>query len=932
MEPDRWKKAKALFEAAFELEGKERDRFIDRACGGDEQLALEVKKLLASLDEADTFLERGAAAEVTGLLDDAKTIANEKATGNLDSVRLVVGNVLAGRYRILGLLGKGGMGEVYKAEDIKLTQTVALKFLPERLARDKASLARFHSEVRMARQVSHPNVCRVFDIGETGGHHFISMEYIHGDDLASMLRRIGRLASDKAVVIARQLCFGLAAIHDAGILHRDLKPANVIIDDNGKARITDFGIAGVESELDRSDTRIGTPAYMSPEQIKGVGISQRSDIYSLGLLMYEVFTGKQTFEADSMIDLLVKQETTAPTNPSDVLKEIDPIVEKTILQCLEKNPDDRPKTALQVAMMLPGGNPLEAAIAAGDTPSPEMVAAAPKKGALRPAVAVSCLSAFVLLFAFTVLFSAQVKHHEWIPLEKSPEVLAERSESILKKLGYAAEPTDTAYGWGNNNSEYDRYESAHPSADSWERLRSGQPAVTYFWYRTSPRYLEPLQFESVLPNDPPNDVSGMTRVVLDPRGRLLEMQAVPPQVPESAPSGAETDWTPLFAEAGLDMRNYVPAQSTWTPPVFADRNAAWAGAHVDHAEIPVRIEAASFRGRPVYFQVVAPWDAPHRQEEISSTPARRAAGVMLILVFLSVAVAGLFLARRNYLDGRSDTNGALKITLFLVITVLAASLLRADHVPDLVREASLLVKTVALSLFSAIAMAVLYMALEPFVRRRWPGLIISWSRLLAGDFKDPLVGRDILVGGLLGLTHTAIIYIGPILQQRLGQPSAPNASLDVSNLDGLSTIISNVLLTPAGSIRLAFATLLMLVVFVAVLRKRWLAIGLVWALYYVILGLLFASDGYWTAWLGTGAIATVTIFCISRFGLLAMIAYYSFFHLSFHTAITADVSSWYFTNTLVAGAILLGLAAFGFYTSLAGQPIFAGKMLREMEN
>ena len=190
------------------------------------------------------------------------------------------------RYRIIGLIGKGGMGEVYKAEDLKLNQTVALKFLPENLEKNEAALNRFIGEVRTARQVSHPNVCRVFDIGDINGKHFLSMEYVDGDDLSSLLRRIGRLPSDKAVEISRQICLGLHAIHDAGILHRDLKPANIIIDSKGKARITDFGIAGLEADISKEEIRVGTPAYMSPEQITGKKLQRgaifiRSDFCSM---------------------------------------------------------------------------------------------------------------------------------------------------------------------------------------------------------------------------------------------------------------------------------------------------------------------------------------------------------------------------------------------------------------------------------------------------------------------------------------------------------------------------------------------------------------------------------------------------------------------------------------------------------------------------
>ena len=586
------------------------------------------------------------------------TSTSSRGEGNF-----LAGTVLNDRYRITGLLGRGGMGEVYKAEDLKLNQTVALKFLPEHFAEDTAAHERFFGEVRTARQVSHPNVCRVFDIGEVDGAQFLSMEFIDGDDLSSLLRRIGRLPPDKALEIARQLCAGLHAVHQAGILHRDFKPANVMIDGRGKARITDFGIAGLESEL-KEGAIAGTPAYMSPEQITGKELTTKSDIYSLGLVLYEIFTGKQAFAGDTINELLRKHKTATPTTPSEVIKDIDPLVEKVILRCLEKDPRERPASALQVAMMLPGGNPLEAAIAAGETPSPEMVAAAPKKGALKPVVAVACLATVVLLFAFIAFYSEKVRHHEWIPLEKSPEALTERADSIVKKLGYTNAPIDTDYGFEDDFFSYARTEQ---SPNHFERLRSGQPAVIYFWHRSSPRYLEPWYDVSVLLNDPPNDVAGMTKVILDVRGRLLEFQAVPPQVKDKTAQTSEVDWATLFAEAGLDIRNYRQTESNWTPPFFADANLSWEGPHVDHAEIPVRIEAAAYQGKPVYFQIVAPWDKPLRQEETVLSARRRAAAVIVISVLLSVIIAAVFLARRNLRQGRSDTKGAFKISIFVFL-------------------------------------------------------------------------------------------------------------------------------------------------------------------------------------------------------------------------------------------------------------------------
>ncbi|HKD12844.1 MAG TPA: serine/threonine-protein kinase, partial [Thermoanaerobaculia bacterium] len=243
----------------------------------------------------------------------------------------------------------------------------------------------------MARQVSHPNVCRVYDVGEIDGQQYLSMEYVDGEDLASLLKRIGRLPNDKAVEIARQLCAGLAAAHDKGVLHRDLKPANVMIDGRGHARITDFGLAVAAGEVTEGELS-GTPAYMAPEQLAGKGASVRTDIYALGLVLYELFTGRRAFTASTLSELKRKKEEEAPPSLLESTRDVDPLVDRVILRCLDRDPRGRPASALQVAAALPGGDPLAAALAAGETPSPEMVAASGASGSMSPALAWSCLA------------------------------------------------------------------------------------------------------------------------------------------------------------------------------------------------------------------------------------------------------------------------------------------------------------------------------------------------------------------------------------------------------------------------------------------------------------------------------------------------------------------------------------------------------------
>jgi Protein kinase domain len=860
--------------------------------------------------------------------------SNTSSSKSVDGGRFVPGTVIAGRYRIVGLLGRGGMGEVYRAEDLKLNHPVALKFLPVRFSQDAVALARFHREVRVARQIAHPNVCRVYDIGEVDGHHFITMEYIDGEDLASLLRRIGHLPAMKATEIARQVCAGLAAAHDLGVLHRDLKPANVMLDGRGKARLTDFGLAGLSSELHDREKHAGTPAYMAPEQIAGQEATIRSDIYSLGLVLYEIYTGKRVFDATTLQELMQQRQTSTPTSPSLLIKDLDPLVEKIVLRCLENDPQKRPASALQVAIALPGGDPLAAALAAGETPSPEMVAAAPKEGALRPPVAIACLAGVLTLITLLILLSGKTQLFSKLPLFKSPEVLAERAATISQRIGYRKQPVDTAYAFEIDYSYLEKERQKGFSQQTLDRLSAGQPLVLYFWYRQSPRYLEPQEFRpfvvlveahelTVSESNPPMNVSGMIYVVLDPRGRLVKFIAVPPQVqnPDAALSG-KTEWPTLFSEAGLDIGRFSQVESKWLPPGYADERRAWQGFYPDHPDIPIRIEAASYRGMAVYFQIISPWEKPSRQEE-DQPGTREMVGVLLLISAFVAALGGAaFLARRNLRLGRSDRRGAYRLVRLIFWVSLAGSLLSADHSPTLLNEMELFMKAVTQALLYSCFLWLFYIALEPYVRRQWPGLIISWSRLVAGGFRDPMVGRDVLIGGLLGLAQTFVMCAATLTSGRR------IISLDPFNLRGTRSLIGGVLAGLIPKIAMfGLFVLLLLFLFYVLLRTKRRAILALFLLDFVLDGLFFASSTF--AWIAFVFVAMLMVISVARFGLLAVMTNQVFFFLSFFYPLTSDFSAWYAPSGFFAIFIMLALSIYGFYISLAGQPLFRTPLLTD---
>jgi Protein kinase domain len=318
------------------------------------------------------------------------------------------------------------------------------------------------------------------------------MEYVDGEDLGSLLKRIGHLPPEKALDIAQQLCAGLAAAHDLGILHRDLKPANVMLDGRGRVRITDFGLAAAAERLQAAQPGFGTPAYMAPEQLEGQPASARSDVYALGLVMYELFTGRRAFEASSVEELHWRQNESMPASPRLLVEGLDPAVERAILRCLEPDPALRPASARAVAAARAGGDPIAAALAAGETPSPDLVAASGPEGALSSQSALATLGAMLVMLVLLVLLSDRASMLGWVPWIPSPDVLEDNARRMLKRLGHDLPAVDQARLIGVQDQAYVAYVHTHDeSPDRWKALRDPGPLAGQFLYRQGSRYLVP---------------------------------------------------------------------------------------------------------------------------------------------------------------------------------------------------------------------------------------------------------------------------------------------------------------------------------------------------------------------------------------------------------------------------------------------------------
>ncbi len=841
---------------------------------------------------------------------------------------LTPGELLAGRYRIIGLLGRGGMGEVYRADDLTLAQPVALKFLPANLANDPAWIERFHHEVRNARQVSHPNVCRVYDIGEAEGRHFISMEFVDGEDLATLLIRIGRLPSAKANEVAQQLCAGLAAAHDKGLLHRDLKPSNVMLDGHGRVRIADFGLA-VSTEEASSGETVGTPAYMAPEQFGGAAVTVRSDLYSLGLILYEIYSGHRAIEAGSFAEMKQRHHESVVKPPSQFEGGFDEQVERAILQCLEKDPARRPASALELSAMLPGGNLLAAAIASGQTPSPEMVADAGSTGGLRPSTAWLLLLAFLVLLVCALNTGARTDLLSQLKLEKSPSAMRERAREVLARVGLKNEARDHWAELRVNSDYISHVTRSDTSVTRWSRLGTprGAWAVTYC-YRESPHVLRPMNLIMGLSEtDPPSVTAGMVTLDLDARGRLTRLVSVPPATEDSARAPAPPPWAQLFAASGMDSSRFRRVAPGVVPGTYADDRMAWEGRDT-LTGLPVRIEAAAFRGTPVSFVVLPPWwrAAMASSNRVLEGGLGLLAGIIMLVPLLTLIVRICLLARSNLRQGRGDRRGALRLGVSVALLGAASVALEQHHAAD---ATELLLPVIGLVVdvgILAVFIAVCYLALEPYLRRLWPERMVAWMRVLDGRWRDPLVGRDTLLGviagtglaGLVGLQTLIPLWTGV----KTGCPVPEGGDLSKLGAGG-SYMLDNLLNTIMYAEFFALSFMLGFLLLLLLVRRRWLAGVLIIVLVGFFQWTSVAARMQFAPWSAVAfsfLIASLMLGVMFRLGPFALVA--MFFASSMLSTNAISSHLWFSGRTAYATLVLVAVAVYGFVVSLAGRPAF----------
>ncbi len=578
--------------------------------------------------------------------------------------------------------------------------------------------------------------------------------------------------------------------------------------------------------------------------------------------------------------------------------------------------------------MLPGGDPLAAALAAGQTPSPEMVAASGTTGALRPKIAFAILAGIVLVLALGTGLADYMSLHNRLPFQNPPDVLTARAREVAQQLGYTNAPNDWAIGFARDDGFIGYLRKQVKTFPDWEAVVKQPPNFVNFWYRASPRALHSEAIASigqVTPQDPPQTVPGMTLVSLGLDGRLRHFEAVPPRTTDPDARAAPVDWAKVFALAKLDITQFHSVSPEWTSLAATDQRAAWIGDYPVHykqpIQIPIRVEGAAFQGKAVYFQVLGPWDAPVKTGNATPLPwQQKALNMAVISVIVILMIGACILAWHHWKTGRGDRAGAVRVGFYIAILNIIAVELRAHH-GDIDNELAQFPFLMGSTLFVFALFWVFYLALEPWVRRYWPQVLVTWTRVLRGDWKNPQVGRDALIGVGLGVLFITYIALMQLFVLRTGQYGPDGYYL--GNLLGTRQVLGLFSSYLGGAISTITGLLLLGLFLRGLLRKEWLV-----AIAFVCILAIFQTRNqtnlpFWQLFAVNAGNFVIVALAIMRLGMFGAIVMIFVTNVLGDGLMTTDFSAWYGTSSWIALVVVMVVALWGYRVAIAGKPLLA---------
>lgn len=902
MNPARHAQVKRLFLAACELGPEAAAAFLAQACGDDRELLREVESLLAHHTASTLLPPVDGAAETAPLAEPAPTSVmggaeDAAAAAVSETQRIPVGQVVAGRYRVLGLLGRGGVGEVYRAHDLRLGQDVALKFLrADRLTRP-ARWADFAAEVRLARRVSHPNVNRVHDLGEWNGERFISMELVEGEDLNSLLRREGPMTPDAAIDLARQLAAGLGAAHDRGVLHRDLKPANVMLDAAGQVRLTDFGIAlGGASE--EPAVLVGTPQYMAPELFSGGAPTVQSDLFALGTVLAECLGGRPAPSADATTAYNPTVRGPRARLPPDVPAELAQVIER----CLTLDPTQRPRSAYEILAELPGRDPVQAALDEGRLPSPQAVAATNLKRPLSARDTWRLAGLVAVLLLVVVLLSDRTHLAPRLEQAAPPAAMAEKAHQTLSQLGYETDKANYEHGYSNESAHPDRGTGAALEARTLQWPSDQQQKVLY-WYHADADADTPPAWGELARQMADGDAAPV--VQLDASGRLREFRA---PLEQAGAARQAPSWESVFRLADLDFKKARPEAANGQPPAGLEHWQAW---RLDQGgeQPPQYVHAALVDGRLALFAVrpTANVNDLLLADVQGGTPPRQfMLRVALQVVLLAVS---LVLAVRNVRCGGADVRGAGMLAALVAALCALEWVFYVRHSQTLIEEVAAAYWWLAHSTLLVVFAATGYLGLEPLVRGRWPQTLVGLERLERGNWRDGVVAREVLLGLVVGVAAQLLLQALCLWPPSPGGGPAIGLAGDGRHWLGLAPALGTVVHLWINALWIGVGSLLVMCVLRTILRREALA-GLLFCFVFALLQVTrhgWEGDRSWALGLLQGVAMWLLLV---RGGALAAIVGPAVFGMLAAAPLTTNLGAWYAGVSLVSlglvGALLAG--------------------------